>query len=128
MDARKKLEVDDRWPPNRLDAKSVVEKLEQLVRFRPAGVMFYVDEGLPWVEVQYDDIVHPGSVVPVGQAIEKGTNKPMLFQALRPNSICYVLNVEPGWLTNKETDPRLPATDYGVPLDELRDSWQLSQA
>lgn len=121
MDAAKKPNVDDQWPANKLNAPGIVEALEC---FRPSGVAFFADEGLPWIEVHYSDIVEPGRVLPVGRAIQQAIQAPVLFQALRPNSICFVLDVPPGWLTKGQNDPRLPAGDYGVALEELQSAWQ----
>jgi hypothetical protein len=132
MTAHRKLEVDDQWPEGGpLKARKVVEALQALkVRepFEPAAVAFYAEEGLPWIEVQYDKIAHPGQVVPIGNAIHAAIGKPVLFQALRPNSICFIVGMKPGSFTQKPNDPHLSADQYGVLLDELEDAWQLSRA
>lgn len=128
MTAPRKLEVDDQWPEgSTLKARKVAEALEP---FEPAGVAFYAEEGLPWVEVQYDDrhIAQPRDVVPIGKAIQGAIDKPVLFQALRPNSICFVVDVKPGSFTQKSNDPRLLAGEYGVALDDLKKAWVLSRA
>ena len=119
-----KPDVDDQWPRNgSLDAVKVAERLEA---FGPAGIAFYAEEGLPWIEVQYDGIVQPAQVVPIGEAIQAATDKPVFFQALRPNSICYILEVDSASFSTKDTDPRLPVAEYGVPLEQLKAAWRVS--
>jgi hypothetical protein len=126
MTVPEKMEVDDQWPEQ--GGLSACRVTEALRPFMPAGVALYAEEGFPWIEVQYDDgrIALPRDVVPIGNAIEEAIDQPVLFQALRPNSICFIVEMEPGAFTRKSNDPHLPATDYGVRLDELRQAWQLN--
>ena len=123
MDTVKTPEVDNQWPADeQLDVDCIVQALGP---HAPSGVAFYADEGLPWVEVHYDlQIVRPERVVPIGEAIEKSIKKPVLFQALRPSSICYLIDVDPGSLTDDKNAPFLRAGEYGVRLDELKKGWK----
>ena len=124
VDAHNTFEMDNQWPATtRLDPRKVCQLLAPL---GPSSVAFYAEEGLPWVEVHYGDktIVPPSLVVPVGEKIQEALGLPVFFQALRPNSICFVIDAEPGWLTQKVNDPNLKAEEYGVPLAALAKIYQ----
>ena len=108
--------LDDEGTPM---AAKVSRALEPL---GPAVVECYCDEGLPWVQVCYDNpqIVPPEKVVPVGEAIHGATGKAVLFQALRPNSIYYVIDDD---ALRKPGEPRSRATEFGVALNDLSNAW-----
>jgi hypothetical protein len=128
MDAHNPPEMDNQWPTKTpLDPKKVCQLLAPL---GPRSVAFYADEGLPWVEVHYGDetIVPPTLVVPVGEKIQEALGLPVFFQALRPNSICFVIDAQPGSLTQKVNDPNLKAEEYGVPLTAVAKIYQHNDA
>ncbi len=114
------MDVDYQWPEkHRNTVERVVKALEG---FNPAGLALYVDEGLPWVLVHYDrQVAQPGQVVPIGEAISDALRKPVLFQALRPNSIYYIVE---DLSVRKDNDPNISADKYGVPLNDLREAWE----
>jgi hypothetical protein len=82
------IEIDDQWPLGstlQQRAPGVASELAKL-KPAPAAVEFCAEEGLPWITVHYDAVVRPGQVLPAGEAIAKVLERPVLFQALRPNS------------------------------------------
>jgi hypothetical protein len=106
-----------------LNAQAVLDKLTPL---KPATVECFRDEGLAWVQVCFDDVISPGVVLKLGDAIRKAVEgveleePPVLFQALRPRSVYFIVNDRSLAI---ESDATLPATHYGVSLDELRAAW-----
>jgi hypothetical protein len=118
------IEIDDQWPLGSTLQELTPGVAGALAELRPApaAVEFCAEEGLPWITVHYDAVVAPGQVLPAGEAIARVLHRPVLFQSLRPNSIHYVIEDES--FRRKGRDPALGAAAYGVPLDEVRTSWQ----
>lgn len=117
------IEIDDQWPLGSALQQLASNVASALARLQPApaAVEFCAEEGLPWVTVHYEAVVHPGQVLPAGEAIAKALDRPVFFQSLRPNSIHYVVEDES---FRRKGDPSMGAGEYGVPLADVKASWK----
>ena len=78
----------------------------------------YVDVRYPWVQVVFDQIVHPDVVLHVGDALvaQVGADR-VYFNSLRPKAVYFLL--DPGVEKNRD----LPASRYGASLADMHKSW-----
>ena len=114
-----KLEpTDDPTAAKSLDAKAIFRALASW----STSVHCYLAEGRPWIRVRFDSVALPQQALGAGRAISNviGT-RPLVFNALRSSDALFVVDTEE---FSDESDPNLPVTNYGAPLDEVIKAWE----
>jgi hypothetical protein len=97
----------------------------QLGAVEPAVIQVncFEDVGYLWVQLSFDVVVDPGVALRAGSQLVALMGDIVRFNSLRPKAVYFVLDAPVG-----EPPPDLPASRYGVRMDELADAWRPAMA
>ena len=97
----------------------------RLANFTPriVNVHCYKDVGYPWVQVVFEEVVHPNVALQLGDALAEVAGADCVYlNSLRPMAVFFLL--EPAF----DPQPDLPASRYGARLADIKESWSQPQA
>ena len=101
-----------------LDTK--ISKAISQIKPKPTQVECFRDVGWPWVKVGFGSTVHPDLVFKIGDAISKAVGLTVLFHALHPNAIYYLIEERS---FQAPADEDFDADIYAEKLDALQKVW-----
>lgn len=101
---------------------AIGDALRSLQPRPPSAAHFYLGEGLRWIRVGFvaDPVLQPTAVRDIGGAIAGCVREVLYFHALRPHDLLFFLE---GGNAGKVG---MPATSFGVPLEEVLQAWGLA--
>ncbi|MDR6859831.1 hypothetical protein [Variovorax guangxiensis] len=94
----------------------------------PVAVHLYAEDGFPWIRVSSDPAkpFPPSDALLAGEAISKEVQPvPVFFHALRATDVLFLLDRR---MKINAEDADLPATSYGLPLDDVAEAWSQDAA
>jgi hypothetical protein len=114
------MELIDDWDgkyPQLAKAEAIGAGLASL-HLRILTVHCFTDVRYPWVQVVFDQVVHPDVALQVGDALVSlvGADR-VYFNSLRPMAVYFLLDIG---IQNKRD---LPASRYGASLADMHKSW-----
>lgn len=80
------------------------------------------EDGHPFVEVGFSDIVQPSKVVEIGRAISRALEAPVFFHGMRSQSITYYVALDK--LLHDDSDISLTyLNECGTPIEDIAKAW-----
>ena len=97
--------------------------------FKPTilNVHCYEDVRYPWVQVVFDQLIHPSVALLVGKALAEvdGMGGDCVYlNSLRPMAVYFLLDL----VLDENKKPELPISRYGTPLADVTKCWSRPNA
>lgn len=120
------MEITNHWYINRGQYPSPVGRavINAVMPFNPAWLELRREDGLPWIEIAFNEILPPAKALEIGYAIQAAAGWPVRFIELVATGVTFMVA---GEFLLDEGEAYYPGKfdDYGEALEIVEAGWNL---
>lgn len=120
------MKITNHWYVNRGQHPSPVGSavIKAVEPFNPSSLELRREDGLPWVEITFEEVLPPATALAIGRAIQEAANWPVHFIELHATGVTFMVA---GDFLLDEGATYYPGKfdEYGEALEVVEAVWRL---